>query len=98
MSFRASVCGVFQPEGNQADVYLYSPPENAVWLKLRVLDSHGNTLGETGLIRPGESVRSVQLHTLPQPDAEVSYKIMSYEADTYFSCGAVSVLCQTKME
>jgi len=95
MSFRASVCGVFRPEGSQADVYLYSAPENEVWLKLRALDSQGNTLGETGLIRPGEYVRSVQLHTLPQPGEAVTLKLMSYEPDTYHSMGAVTVQCQT---
>ena len=76
-----------------------SRSEKAIFTNLcMIYDGAGNILGETGLIRPGEYVRSVNLTALPQPDAEVSYKIMSYEPDTYFSCGAVIVHCQTKPE
>lgn len=90
-AFRASVCSVFAPENGAVDVYLTSPEANTVWLKLRVLDDEGNILGETGLIKPGEYVRSVALTTTPTSGAKIILKLMSYEPETYHSAGAVNL-------
>ena len=90
-SYKFSVCGVFAPVDGQADVWLTNPEKNDVWLKLRVLDESGNTLGETGLIRPGEYVRSVALDPVPAAEDAVVMKIMAYEPDTYYSAGVVSL-------
>ena len=92
MSFRASVCGLFRAENGAADVYLYSDPVNQVWLKLRVLNEQGDILGETGLIKPGEYVQSVALTVLPTEGEEITLKIMSYQPETYYSQGSISVL------
>lgn len=90
-AFKASVCGVFSPENGIADVWLTSPKSNTVWLKLRVLDTEGNILGETGLIKPGEYVQSVTLTEIPESGAKIVLKLMAYEPDTYYSAGAVSL-------
>lgn len=70
MTYRFSVCGNVMTEGNEALVYLTNPAENEVWIKLRVLDENRNVLGETGLIKPGEYVKSVTLNTVPAYAAE----------------------------
>lgn len=90
-AYKVGICGKFVPNGNAADVWLYNPESNSVWLKVRVLDSKGNTLGETGLVKPGEYVQSVTLDTVPQSGAAITLKIMAYEPDTYQSAGAVGL-------
>lgn len=91
MTYRFSVCGNVMTEGNEAVVYLTNPAENEVWMKLRVLDENGNVLGETGLIKPGEYVKSVALNTLPDAGTKISLKIMGYEPETYRSAGSVTL-------
>lgn len=86
--FVVSVCGKLVINDSAADVWFTNPDENTVWLKLRVLDADGNTLGETGLIKPGEYVQSVPFETLPKDGETVQFKIMSYEPETYYSMGA----------
>lgn len=89
--YKFSICGAISPENGKADVWLTNPEENEVWLKVRVLDMDGNTLGETGLIRPGEYVRSVTLEPEPQTGDNIQLKVMAYEPDTYYSAGTVSL-------
>ena len=62
-----------------------------MWLKVRVLNSDGNILGESGLIRPGEYVQSVALQTIPSSGSAVALKIMAYEPETYYSAGTVTL-------
>ena len=89
--YKAGICGKFIPKGNTADVWLTNPESNTVWLKVRVLDEKGNTLGETGLIKPGEYVQTVELDNVPKAGKPIVLKIMAYQPDTYFSEGAVTL-------
>ena len=91
MTYRFSVCGNVMTAGSEAVVYLTNPAENEVWIKLRVLDENRNVLGETGLIKPGEYVKSVALNTLPDAGTKISLKIMGYEPETYRSAGSVTL-------
>lgn len=90
-AYKVGICGKVIPDGNTADVWLTNPVSNTVWLKVRVLDEKGNTLGETGLIKPGEYVQSVRLDTVPKAGTPIVLKIMAYQPDTYYSEGAVSL-------
>ena len=90
-AYKVSVCGNVTTVGNSADVWLYNPESNTVWLKLRVLDEKGNLLGETGLLKPGEYVRSVVLDNVPRDGSTIALKIMAYQPDTYFSEGAATL-------
>ena len=90
-AFVAYVCGEVIAVGQTADVYFTSPASNTVFLKLRVLDERDNVIGETGLIKPGEYVKSVELTRIPESGADIKLKIMAYEPDTYFSAGAASL-------
>lgn len=90
-AYKVSICGnVIAVEGS-ADVWLYNPVSNTVWLKLRVLDEKGNILGETGLLKPGEYVQSVLLENVPKDGSAIALKIMAYQPDTYFSEGAATL-------
>lgn len=90
-AYKFSLCSVFAPADGKADIWLTNPQENAVWLKLRVLDADGNRLGETGLIKPGEYVASVALEKECAAGDTVTLKLMAYEPETYYSAGAVSL-------
>ena len=87
-AYKVSLCGKLGADGT---VFLTNPKENAVWLKLRVLDEKGNILGETGLIRPGEYVRTLTLNGKVKPGTPVTLKIMAYEPETYHSAGAAAL-------
>ena len=91
MAYRFSVCGNVTAEGSNAVVYLTNPAENNVWLKLRVLDENGGTLGETGILRPGEYVRCVALTSVPEVRTKITLKIMGYEPETYHSAGSAAL-------
>lgn len=90
-AFRVALCGKITTQNGSAAVYLTNPDENTVWLKLRILDEQGTMLGETGLIRPGEYVRLLNMHPLPMPGNPITLKIMAYEPNTYHSMGSVTV-------
>lgn len=91
VGYKAGICGKFIPDGNTADVWLTNPESNTVWLKVRVLDEKGNTLGETGLIKPGEYVQTVTMTSVPKSGTPITLKIMAYEPETYYSAGAVTL-------
>lgn len=90
-AYKVGICGTIIPKKNGADVWLTNPEENTVWLKVRILDSNGNILGESGLIKPGEYVQSVMLQTIPDSGIPIVLKIMAYEPQTYYSAGAVTL-------
>lgn len=91
MAYRFSVCGKVTMDGKTATVYLTNDAENEVYLKLRVLDAEGNILGETGLIKPGEYVKDVELSEALAVGTSIKLKIMSYEPETYMSAGSASM-------
>lgn len=90
-AYKVGLCGELIPDGQAVDVWFTNPESNTIWMKLRLLDSKGNLLGETGLIRPGEYVRSVSLSTVPAAGTALVMKVMAYEPETYTSAGVVSM-------
>ena len=89
--FKASVCGEVKVVDGCADIYLTNPESNYAWIKVRVMDEQGNILGETGLIKPGEYVKSVTFTTVPEIGAKIVLKIMAYEPNTYHSAGSATL-------
>ena len=88
MSFEAYVCGNVTIRDGSADVYFTNAENNGVWLKLRAIDGDGGILGETGLLRPGEYVRTLVFERVPAAGEEIVLKIMAYEPETFRSAGA----------
>lgn len=95
--YKASICGVVVVDGSSADVWFTNPVENTVWLKLRVLDAEGNTIGETGIIKPGEYVQSVNFTTVPDNGDTIGLKLMGYEPETYYSAGSATLNTTVKV-
>ncbi len=91
MSFRASVCGEIILENDKAEIYFTNPPENTLWLKLRILNKNGDVLGETGLIKPGQYLPEITFDTLPKNGENIVLKLMSYQPETYYSGGSVTM-------
>ncbi len=91
MPFSASLCGAVFNEDGRAVVYFTNPESNEVWLKLRICDESGNILGESGLLKPGEYIRSVPLSVEVAAGTALRMRIMGYEPDTYMSAGSVSI-------
>lgn len=91
MAYRVSVCGVPKIEGKTLTAYFTNTEGNEKYLKLRVLDEDGNILGETGLLKPGEYVKSVELTEELAAGTKITLKVMGYEPETYESAGSVSL-------
>jgi len=94
MTFSAWMCGEIHQENCAAVVYFTNPEINNAWLKLRIMDEQGTILGESGLLKPGEYVRSVSLSAELAAGTAVKMRIMGYEPETYNSIGSVSVQTQ----
>lgn len=106
MTWKAALCGAPAIEEGAAVLYFTNPEENQVWLKVRILDGSGQVLGESGILKPGEYVRTVALHMGvadadpadfgQAPGLPVQLRIMAYEPETYHSAGAVSLSTELK--
>ena len=91
MKYKFSICGQVDIVDGKADVYFTNTEENTLWMKLRVFDEKGNVLAETGLIKPNEYLKTVNFNTVPENGSKLIMKVMTYEPDTYYSGGAVSL-------
>lgn len=91
MAYRVSVCGVPTADGNELTVYFTNTESNEKYLKLRVLDTNGNILGETGILKPNEYVKCVTLDKALDVGTDIKLKIMGYEPESYKSAGSVSL-------
>ncbi len=56
---------------------------------MKVEGENGKLLGETGLIKPGEYVKSVKLNESPEAGSDIRLRIVAYEPETYYSAGSV---------
>lgn len=95
MAYRVSLCGAPTVDGDGLTVYFTNSASNKKYLKLRVLDDDGNTLGETGVLRPGEYVRSVTLSKKVAPGTSLKFKVLGFEPDDYTSAGSVTLNVKT---
>lgn len=91
MSFNAFVCGEVNIKDGKADIYFTNPEKNTLWMKLRIFDENGKVIAETGLIKPNEYLKTVSFDTVPKNNSKITMKIMTYEPNTYYSGGAVSL-------
>ena len=95
MSYKGALCGMFiVNENNEADIYFANPEVNPVWVKLRVYapDTNGEIVCETGLIRPGEYIKTVKFNREIKSGEKLTAKVMGYVPDTYMSAGSFSLV------
>ena len=88
--FSVSMCGAPVFDGTGAELYLTSPASNTVWVRVKIYDQSGALIGESGIIRPGEYVRSVPMTIVPERDIPITVKILSFEPESYFSLGSAN--------
>ncbi len=92
MTFSTAMCGtVFQEDGRAVIYFTNSANNKNVWLKLRIYSNSNEIIGESGLIKPGEYIRSVLLNNNVEIGTNLKMKIMSYEPETYSSMGSVTI-------
>lgn len=94
--YQVSLCGRPALTGKSLKVYLTNPEGNAVWLKVRICTEDGEVLGESGLLRPGEYLETVELVRTLSENTAIQMRIMAYEPETYHSAGAVSLSTAVK--
>lgn len=90
-AYSLSVCGQPTVIDGTVQLWLTNPSDNKVLLKVRILDTEGNLLGESGLLRPGEYVQGVTLSTPITEDTDAVLLIMAYEPETYHSAGNIKL-------
>ena len=91
MNFKVGFCGKPQLKDGKTYVYFANVKDNSVWLKLRALDKDGNQLYDTGIIKPGQYIEYIELGENIKAKDEITFKVMAYQPDTYYSEGAVSL-------
>lgn len=91
LDMKVSVCGEVIIKDGKADVYFTNHEGNDVWMKLRIIDDEGNILAETGIIKPGEYIRTIAFDTVPKDGQIIHHKVMAYEPDTYYSAGSFTL-------
>ena len=94
--FKFYAVGNLTAENGKTDIWLTNPAENNIWLKARLLDKDENILGESGLIKPGEYIQSIELDEIPKGTSSITLKIMAYEPSTYRSAGAIALNTELK--
>lgn len=82
--------------GNQdgIDVNFAAAPNNRGNIKLELIDSEGNIVAESGLIRPGEglaTITKIYSKNLPESDGNLTIKVLTYEPETYISLGSCTL-------
>lgn len=83
-------------EDNNIQIYFISESDNEVWQRFIIYDEMGNELGETGIIRPGEYLQSTKLNRSLNDNENIVVKIVSFEPETYYSCGSADLVIQTQ--
>lgn len=86
-----SLCGNLAVNQDYVDIYFTSNKENKVLSKIKLLDEDGTLIGESGLIKPDEYLKSIQLIETPKESKNVIAKVLTYEPDTFYSEGTVNV-------
>lgn len=92
MAYRFGICMALNVEQNRLRAYFSNVEGNEVWLKIRVISESGDTLGESGLLKPGEYVEYIKLSDEAKPGTKVTMLVMGYEPETYYSAGSVPLV------
>lgn len=85
--YEIGLCSRPSMSDDELQVWFTSPDTNQVWMRLQVCDSDGEVLGETGVIRPGEYVETVQLARQVTSGEEAVFRITGYTPETWYSAG-----------
>ena len=87
-AFSMALCPLYV--NGKAEVYFANSKDSKAYGLIKLYDSDGNLIGESGLVKPGKYVQSVEISLVPKRDTEISVRVLSYEPKTYYSLGTVS--------
>ena len=101
LAYRAGFCGLFdvkvdvidETDVYSADVYFYNPPTNSIYIKFRVYgkDPKKDIVAETGLIKPGEYIKTLTFNRKIVNGEKLTIKVMSYVPEDYTSAGTFNL-------
>ena len=83
--------GVPKIENDNLIINFISLEDNNVWIKVRILNEKRQVVAESGLIKPGEYLKSVKTIENVVKNDKLTYMIIGYEIDTYLSAGTVEL-------
>lgn len=83
--------GIARKEEDNLIINFVSIESNNIWIKIRITDEGKNVIAESGLIKPGEYLKSIKLRKQVSENENITYMIMGYEKDNYMSAGTVSL-------
>ena len=83
--------GIPTIKNNELILNLISLKENSVWIKIRVLNEKEQIIAESGLLKPGEYLKSIKLNRKASKKDNITYMIIGYEIDSYLSAGTISL-------
>lgn len=90
--YNIGICGNLKVyDKDKVDVYFTSAEDNIHYVKIRLTDSSGKILSETGIIKPGEYIKTLTIKESPSKTEQVNIKIMGYEKGTWHSAGTVNL-------
>ena len=85
-----SLCANTTIVNGKAQLYLTNAADNIGWVRIKLYSADGTQLGQSGLVRPGEYIRWIDLDTVPGSAGLAVIKIMLYEPETYYSLGSAT--------
>lgn len=77
-------------------IYFTSLKENTVYVKLRIYDKNEKLITETGLLKPDQQIEKIKVENIKE-NKDVTIKIMSYDPETYYSRGTVTLNTKIKI-
>lgn len=83
--------GLPKLENDDLVIDFISIDTNNIWIKIRVLNENEEVIAESGLVKPGEYLKSVKLNKQINKTDQVIYMIIGYEIDTYLSAGTIKL-------
>lgn len=78
-------------ENNDLIINFISMEDNNVWIKVRVLNEKEQIVAESGVLKPGEYLRSIKTTKKLSKNNKLTYVIIGYEVDTYLSAGTIEL-------
>ena len=88
--YNIAIAGKPKLDENYLFVYFSSDKSSKYLFKLRIYKDN-ILIKETGVIEPGYYIEKVKVGSSLKVGDKITYKIMGYEYDTYYSAGEVSL-------
>lgn len=85
------LCAIPTFKDNILTIYFTSDEVNKGLIKIKVLDSDNNVIGESGLINPNSYIKNIKLNKELKNKERITIKVMHYEKETYYSLGGIKL-------